>query len=132
MTDLNDSITYSAIVELDYSSQNEPVAGNISIYPNPASSVINLSVNQSGNTTTTAGTSTLAADALKLGPGGTGNSTLYDIRIVNIAGTVIKTANGAAANWQTNVDSLSPGSYIIQVVNTNDKSLVGRSSFIKL
>ena len=58
--------------------------------------------------------------------------TSYDIKIVSISGAVVKTAISSSTNWQTNLANLSPGTYIIQVVNQKDNSLVGKSTFVKM
>jgi hypothetical protein len=35
-------------------------------------------------------------------------------------------------SWQTNISNFAPGTYIIEVVNTSNNSVVGKSSFVKL
>jgi hypothetical protein len=47
-------------------------------------------------------------------------------------GLIVKTANSSQPSWQDNVSNLLPGTYIIQVVNNYDKSLIGKSKFVKL
>jgi hypothetical protein len=44
----------------------------------------------------------------------------------------MKTATTNQQSWATDVSGFIPGTYIIQVVNNGDKSLVGKSTFIKL
>ncbi|MEO6630510.1 MAG: T9SS type A sorting domain-containing protein, partial [Mucilaginibacter sp.] len=56
----------------------------------------------------------------------------YAIKIVNITGSVVKSATSAQPNWQDDVGTLQPGTYIIQVVNNNDKSVVGKTTFVKM
>ena len=56
----------------------------------------------------------------------------YEIKIFNINGAVLKEATSSSASWQTNVSALSPGTYIIEVTNNSDNTLVGKSTFIKL
>jgi DNA-binding beta-propeller fold protein YncE len=108
--DLNGTITYSQIVSLDYgdSKNNSP---NIIVYPNPVSNTINLSIIQNNGSTS------------KLS---------YGIKVVNITGTVVKNGNTKTATWQENASNLTPGTYVVQVVNNNDNSLVGKTTFIKL
>ncbi|WP_096356460.1 T9SS type A sorting domain-containing protein [Mucilaginibacter gotjawali] len=59
-------------------------------------------------------------------------SQAYDIKIISTAGALIKTTTTTSASWQDNVSNLTPGTYIIQVVNNKDKSLVGKSTFVKM
>jgi len=121
ITDLNGEVTYSNTVVLMYG--NGAMVSNINIYPNPATSVLNLAINQSGNN----------IPSLKLnGSAGGSPAQLYDIKIINITGAVIKSETSANANWQSNVNGLTPGTYVIQVLNDRDKSLVGRGTFIKM
>jgi hypothetical protein len=107
--DFNGAITYSNIVSVLYTSTGGSIAANtINIYPNPAVGNINLSISP------------------------TGKSSSFDIRIVNNLGLVVKTATSLQPNWQADVSSLLPGTYIMQVLNSSDKSVVGKGSFIKL
>jgi trimeric autotransporter adhesin len=109
--DLNDSITYSKVIPIAYTNtSNGIISNNINIYPNPASSVINLTVNNPASAHT-------------------GN---YNIRITNSNGFVVKDITSAQPNWQGSVSDLLTGTYIIQVVNTKDQSLVGKAKFVKL
>jgi hypothetical protein len=90
------------------------VANPISVYPNPASSIINLSVAQTPLTAANAGTAP------------------YKIIITSITGTVVKTAVSAGVTWQSNVGGFLPGTYVIQVINKTNNSLVGSAKFIKI
>ena len=81
---------------------------DIIVYPNPASSVINLAIPQSNSPVS------------------------YNIQIVNNMGAIIKTSASSQPSWQGDVSQLLPGTYIIRVLNTNDKSIVGKSTFVKL
>lgn len=56
----------------------------------------------------------------------------YHIEIVNITGSIVKTATTPLKSWQDNVSDLAPGTYIIKVINNYDKSLVGKSTFVKM
>ena len=135
--DLNGTVSYSESVTLTYSSSsNKAVNNNIQIYPNPASSFINLTI---GSNTLSLNTSNLTSSLSSYQTPGTGqeistinNSPVYGIKIMNMAGSVIKTATSASADWQANVSNLSPGTYIIHVVNNVNNSLVGESTFVKL
>ena len=130
--DLNGAISYSNIVTLIYGNSNM-VAGNINIYPNPASSVINLAINK----TTTSFTNLPAIESLAVTPGinspqapVSGQS--YGIKIISITGAIVKSATSTQPNWENNISNLNPGTYIIRVVNNNDKSVVGKATFVKL
>jgi hypothetical protein len=126
ITDLNGTVTYSNVVTLSFGNGPAVAKSNISIYPNPTIGMVNLAISQSNNT---AGGSPL----LKLGtPATPVASQAYDIKIFSITGSVIKSETSANANWQSNVSTLTPGTYIIQVVNNKDKSLVGKGTFVKM
>jgi hypothetical protein len=113
--DINGNISYSNVVTLMYGNINaNSVVNNISVYPNPASSIINLSIAQN---------SIAAANSI---------SPSYHIMITNSSGSVIRTGVSLKTDWQDNVSTLLPGTYVIQVVNANDNSVVGRAKFIKL
>lgn len=108
--DLNDSISYSKVVTLNYGS-GSGLNDNVLIYPNPAKSTINLTIT----------------------PLSTANpNSVYNIIIVNAHGLVVKTATTSQTNWQTNLSNLMPGTYVLQVVNSSDNSLVGKGTFVKL
>ncbi len=109
LEDLNGDITYSKVVTLMFGPPDNSITKNdISIYPNPARTVINLSIPQANN------------------------NPLYNIQIVNNTGSVIKTVTSSQPTWQGDVSSLLPGTYIMRVTNKSDNSLVGRSTFVKL
>jgi hypothetical protein len=119
MVDLNGNVTYSNIVTLMYANGTAVVKNNISLYPNPAQSTINLTIipnaaNQSTGSATPA------------------SSTGYTIKIMSATGLIVKTSTTTEQTWQTNVSGLLPGTYIMQVVNNNDNSLVGKGTFVKM
>jgi len=60
------------------------------------------------------------------------SSQSYAIKIVNVTGSVVKSANSSQPSWQDDVGGLQPGTYIIQVVNNNDKTVVGKTTFVKM
>ncbi|HEY8783929.1 MAG TPA: T9SS type A sorting domain-containing protein [Mucilaginibacter sp.] len=132
--DLNGAISYSNIVTLIYGNSTTVAAGNINVYPNPASNVINLAIKQSGG-----GQSSDLPALQSLGTTLSLNSTQtvegtssYNIKIISITGSVISNATSSESTWQNDVSGLTPGTYIIEVVNNSDKSLVGKSTFVKL
>jgi hypothetical protein len=108
--DINGVVTYSKTISVTYAPATIAVTGNsLSVYPNPASTVVNLVVNKTSDEVSS-----------------------YRITITSSAGRVLKSALSTQADWQDNVSSFLPGTYFIQVVNEKDKSVIGRSSFIKL
>ena len=111
LLDVNDDISYSNIATLFYSSVPNS-AVNLTIYPNPAASSINLSVAQDEKF------SNFKIDS-------------YDIEIVNSFGIVVKKGSSQQANWHTNIGNLQPGTYMVQVTNSKNKNLIGITSFVK-
>ena len=137
ITDLNGTISYSNAITLIYGNTINTITGNISIYPNPTNSIINLSINQTGDQTgnnTSANLFALQSTGLTSSPAASTPSSgvLYNIKIVSITGKIIKTTSSSQSTWQDNVSSLIPGTYIVLVENGKDNSLVGKSTFVKL
>lgn len=137
ITDMNGAISYSNVLSINFGStvtETNTSTGNISIYPNPSTGVINLAISQNSNNGSpsnsqkkvTAGKTQLIAAISSAG------NASYDIKIFNINGSILKEGVSSSASWQTNVSSLSPGTYIMQVTNNSDHALVGKSTFIKL
>jgi len=109
--DINNNITYSKIVPIGYSANSNNLAkGGISVYPNPLSSKINLSI------------------AAPVTPA----SSSYNIMISNSYGTMLKTVTSTQPTWQGDVSSWLPGTYMVKVFDTKTQSLVGTTKFIKL
>lgn len=104
-TDINGAVTYSSPVTINYNSRWPN--GNITVYPNPSRSIINVS---------------LALNATSSG---------YVADIYNTSGTIIshKTVNANA--WTQDISSYKLGVYIIEV-KTNSGDLVGKSKFVKV
>jgi hypothetical protein len=125
LVDLNGVISYSNVVTLMYTNANNLVKSNIALYPNPAKSTLNLTITQPFN-----------ADASQIinpvNPPATGTNTVYGIKIVNSLGSVMQTASTNQQDWQTDVSRLMPGTYVIQVINNGNNTLVGKGTFIKL
>jgi len=107
--DLNGTVTYSNVVTVMYSTTGTLLTNNISVYPNPTRGSLNLNILASAKP----------------------SSTLYNIKIVNATGLVMKTGTSTLQTWQTNVGGLLPGSYVVQVTDNNN-NLVGRGTFVKL
>jgi len=132
LEDLDGVISYSKIVPLVYSTLGSSLNNGISVYPNPTSGVVNLSITQNNGVSS----STSALQTLNLAPGLVNNKATgpqsYDIKIINISGTTVKSAKSSQASWQSNLSDLPPGTYIIQISNSNDNRLIGNSTFVKL
>jgi hypothetical protein len=108
--DINNTVTYSSIVPVLYSDLSNSLAATaINVYPNPASSMINLTVLEQQ-----------------------GDNMSYNILITNNSGILIKKGASAQASWQTSVSDLLPGVYIIKVLNIKNNSLIGETKFVKL
>jgi len=109
--DINIKITYSSIIPVNFEAQGNPIVNNnVNIYPNPAVSIITTTVNVAANE----------------------KNAVYKYTITNNYGLIVRQGTSPQTNWQTNVNDLLPGTYIIQVVNNKDKSFVGQSKLVKL
>jgi sugar lactone lactonase YvrE len=128
LEDLNGTISYSNIVTLMYANANSLVKNNISLYPNPAKNTLNLTIIPAYNSNSAA----QGGNPIVNHPVITAANTVYGIKIVNTLGTVVKMATTNKPDWQTDISSLMPGNYVIQVVNGGDNSIVGKGTFIKL
>jgi hypothetical protein len=128
ITDLNGVASFSNAVTLMYGNTVNTITGAISIYPNPTSGIINLSISQNERPATNLSVQSIGAAQRPQGAG----PALYNIRIVNLSGETIKSATSATGAWQDNVAAMPPGTYIITVVSNSSNKLVGRSTFVKL
>lgn len=109
--DINNKITYSPIVPIGYSDLSDKMAQNgVSIYPNPLSSKISVSIAQPV----------------------TPASASYNIMISNSNGAMLKNVTSAQPYWSGDVSDWLPGTYIVKVVDTKTQSLVGTTKFVKL
>jgi len=107
--DLNGDFTYSKIVPVMFANKTQSAISSImSLYPNPATDVINAKMKIDNN-----------------------SSFNYKISITNSEGRIIATATSSQSNWQNNVAAFIPGTYIMQVVNSRDNSVIGFQKFIK-
>jgi len=107
--DLNGTISYSKTVMLMYANPgSKGIISNISVYPNPTTENINLTIKQ------------------------TTENTAYSLRVTNNMGSVVKTANLNQSSWQSDVSGLLPGMYFITVLNKGDNTIVGQTNFVKL
>ena len=115
------NLSYSSPVTIIYNPSG--ANGAISVYPNPAMGVINLTINQNSTTVNAQGDKSITR---------TITNASYSIKIINITGMVVKAATSGQPDWQDDVSGLSPGTYIIQVLNNSNKTLIGKSAFVKL
>ena len=128
IVDLNGTITYSNIVTLVYGTVNNAAVNPLTIYPNPAKTAVNLSIQSlaapAGDVHSTSSTLSLAPVQ--------GNTIAYNVQIVNNLGVVMKVSSTSSQSWQADVSTLTPGVYIIQVLDNKSKALVGKGTFVKL
>ncbi len=78
------------------------------VYPNPATDIVNI--------------------AVAVRPG---KAERYDMTITNMSGAIVKQIAASEANWQFQVADLLPGIYVVKILNSHDKSLVGYNRFSK-
>jgi hypothetical protein len=121
ITDLNGIITYSNVVTLMYGSLNSLTKTGITVYPNPAKSTLNLAIAEGFNP----GSSTISISK-------SSSSAAYDVQITNILGSVLNKTTINQQNWHTDVSNFIPGTYVIQVINKINNTVVGQQTFVKL
>jgi hypothetical protein len=97
---------------------SQAAVNGLMLFPNPTAGMINLSIGAGG----TGGSTTRVAAA----------RTNYNIQIVNNLGAVVKSAQSSSPLWQSDVSSLSPGTYFIRVIDTGNNTIVGKSAFVKM
>jgi hypothetical protein len=115
--EMDGSTTYSSVVTIMYSNTSGTIAlnGGMMVYPNPTAGIVNLSITQTSS-------ATVAAAA----------SASYKIEIVNNLGVIVRNAVSSTPTWSSDVTSLLPGTYFINVVNAGNNAVVGKSAFVKL
>jgi hypothetical protein len=107
---LNSQVAYSAIASLNYAETSAASAINkVVVYPNPASDVVNIKM------------ATNNANANK-----------YTIKISNSSGLMIKELASSQPYLQENITGLTPGTYMIKVINITENKVHGETKFIKL
>ncbi|HJP62346.1 MAG TPA: T9SS type A sorting domain-containing protein, partial [Mucilaginibacter sp.] len=104
--DIDNNITYSQTQQIDIINRENRV---ICVYPNPAKHTINLCITTK-----------------------TRNIDRYNILVTNSSGIIVRQVLSSQADWQSNISSLLTGTYLVRVINSKDKSLVGEAKFVKL
>jgi len=100
------AITYSASVTVGYNSTTPN--GALTLYPNPASTIIN--VNMASTTI---------------------NSPTYVVNIYNALGVLVKNETISSATWTDDVSSYNLGVYVMLVKDTNG-NIIGQAKFVKV
>lgn len=133
LEDVNGAITYSNVESLLYSnSGNDADKNAINVYPNPTTGILNLVINQNINTSSYALSGLQTFETSLLSGNQPTSPQSYDINIISIDGAIVRSVKSSQASWQDNLSGLQPGTYIIQVLNDSNKSLIGKSTFVKL
>lgn len=114
MEDVNGTVTYSKTIALVYTTENKLALAPVSVYPNPARNIINVSI----------------VPSIKQIPQPVNVS--YNIIITGSNGNVVQKSSSSQPEWQGTVGNLLPGSYVVQVLDNKNNSVVGQSKFIKL
>lgn len=128
------TVTYSSEITLLYTNSLAGVSGNLTVFPNPTSDMLNISIVQSaadtsGVTYSLPGISAMPSLAAKAAAG---IGTVYTIQIINVTGSVITKSTSTSDSWEDNISGLKPGAYVIQVFNKTNNTVVGIQSFIKM
>jgi hypothetical protein len=127
--DINGTISYSDVITLIYGNGNvsDNIAKNtVNVYPNPAKSTINLSIIDPAFNLNSVATQSIGATANITA------NTVYSIKIVNNTGSIVKIATTTQQDWSYDVSALLPGTYVVQILNNANKSLIATNKFIKL
>jgi len=108
--DINNQITYSAIVPVGFSGLSNSLSKNgVNIFPNPATGVVNMSVLNNFNT-----------------------SSSYNFMITNTSGKTLKQGASALPYWQYDVTDWMPGTYFVKIFDSKTQALVGTTKLVKL
>ena len=130
--DVNGVITYSNVAAVDDQNTAATVESNaLNVYPNPSNGIINVAINSGNGMAPAAAALQTSALQQSFAAANPRSASSYAIKIVNMKGVLVRSAISSSASWQDNVSSLTPGTYIVQVIGNGNK-LVGKSTFIKL
>ncbi|RZA02827.1 MAG: hypothetical protein EOP47_05350 [Sphingobacteriaceae bacterium] len=108
--DFKGVITYSTAIPITFVSGNNVTAALISLFPNPSSNTINITIDQIDPNITP----------------------LYTITITGSSGTTLNKVSISKNSWQGDISKLLPGTYYVQVINETNKKVIGKTRFIKL
>jgi hypothetical protein len=107
--DLQGKVTYADTVSLTYTLNNleNARAGKIVVYPNPASTIINVDIPNRG-------------------------VKLIKLNIIDLHGRKVKSrVLSRSDKLQESVDDLTAGFYIVELIDQNTNELIGREKFLK-
>lgn len=111
--DIDNVISYSPDVTISIPKPgNNNNDGLFTVYPNPTTQGLTVSI---------------ASNAVTLTPG----STSYKLSIYNSAGLVMIQKSTTSSSWTEDVTKLKAGSYVVQLADSNGK-LIGTTKFIKV
>jgi hypothetical protein len=105
--DYSNTITYSNVVNVEYSDKTNVIA-KICVFPNPATNNISLTINPKSD------------------------KFAYNVRVTNSTGMIVRQATITQPTWKDNVSNLLTGTYLVQVVDSKDNSVIGQTKFVKL
>ena len=125
--DVAGDTSYSSLVTIVFTNSSKG-SNALVIYPNPASSLINIAINVPAIATVGSFNQSfqIPKDSI-LAPAQT-----YDIKIFTTTGHLIIFSHSLSTSWQGNVSGLLPGNYIIEVFNHANNIVLGKSMFIKI
>ena len=103
--DAFDNITYSGTISVNYSGSNN-ITKSLTLYPNPATTQFNVKINTD-----------VPASVL--------------VKVTNALGQIMISKVMDGDNIQQAVNSLLPGSYIVQITDEASKKVIGVTQFIK-
>ena len=108
--DFNGTITYSTVITITFVNGSNVTSALISLFPNPSSTTINITIDQVDPNVTP----------------------LYTITITGSAGVAVNKVSVSQNSWQGDISKLTPGTYYVQVINETNKKVIGKTRFIKL
>jgi hypothetical protein len=107
--DYNGALTDSKVAMVMFENKNNIASSRLNLYPNPAISTVNLTIDPKSS-----------------------ESVAFNIKVSNSTGLVLKNVSVSGTNWQDNIGNLLSGTYIIEVTDKKDNSLVGKTKFVKM
>ncbi|HJP64268.1 MAG TPA: T9SS type A sorting domain-containing protein, partial [Mucilaginibacter sp.] len=106
--DITNTITYSNVADITITT-GKGNDNHLTCYPNPAINNISVCI-----------------------PAKAQEKNSYALRISNSSGIVVKYAVLTDVNWQGNVSNFLSGTYLIQVIDKKNNTLIGQTKFVKL